>query len=112
MDTVRRASVSSISSLEKTISAELPAALKPADTAPVVTPASPKRSDAPPASPTSQRRRSSNTGLFGNLMDHKRGSQDYAERRASHHDQGQSATLFGGWYNRTIRGVVPPAEKK
>ncbi|KAJ9618322.1 hypothetical protein H2203_009240 [Taxawa tesnikishii (nom. ined.)] len=60
------------------------------------------------ASPTSQRRRSSNTALFGNLTQHKRGSQDYGERRSSIGEQGAKSGMFGTWYNQTFRGVQKP----
>ncbi|EMD01172.1 hypothetical protein BAUCODRAFT_118880 [Baudoinia panamericana UAMH 10762] len=86
-DAVRRASVSSANTLEKTVTGTT------------------SNSSSDPSSPTSQRRRSSNTALFGNLTTHKRGSEDYSERRASHSDQNASG-FVSGWYNSTFRGHV------
>ncbi|KAK5125951.1 hypothetical protein LTR85_011306 [Meristemomyces frigidus] len=81
VDAVRRTSTASIEALEKTTSNSS-------------------------ASPTSQRRRSSNTGgLFGNLTQHKRGSEDYGERRSSHAEQ-RPAGVLSGWYNSTFRGMT------
>merc|ERR1712070_833656 len=57
-----------------------------------------------PASPTSGRRRSSNSALFGNLTNMKRGSVDYEQRRASHSEHQQSGGVLSGWYNQTFRG--------
>ncbi|KAL9532793.1 hypothetical protein SMMN14_03470 [Sphaerulina musiva] len=57
-----------------------------------------------------QRRRSSaaSTGLFGNLTQHKRGSEDYATRRGSHAEQlPQYGGLVSGWFNKTFRGITP-----
>ncbi|EME83213.1 uncharacterized protein MYCFIDRAFT_211267 [Pseudocercospora fijiensis CIRAD86] len=91
IDAVRRASVSSQSSVTKSPS-NGPAAA--------------------PASPTGQRRRSSTAsqGLFGNLTQHKRGSEDYEARRASHTEQMMSGGVIGGWFNKTFRGVGKPAD--
>ncbi|KAK0257557.1 hypothetical protein LTR48_000498 [Friedmanniomyces endolithicus] len=85
LETVRRASVSSANSLEKTPSG--------------------KASTGEPSSPTRSRRRSSNQGMFGNLQSHKRGSEDYSERRTSHGEMtGAPGGMFSGWYNATFRG--------
>ncbi|KAK4569476.1 hypothetical protein LTR86_003239 [Recurvomyces mirabilis] len=93
IDAVRRASTSSSDGLDKTTS----------------------NTSGAPASPTSGRRRSSNTALFANLESHKRGSEDYGERRQSHGEHA-SAGVFSGWYNSTFRGyaktVSPPAPIK
>lgn len=97
VEAVRRASVGSTGGLDKTESN-----------------ASSIGSPASPPSPSTQRRRSSNTGLFGNLQSMKRGSEDYAERRASHAEQGQGGTgMFSQWYNSTFRGSkgVPTMDK-
>lgn len=103
-DAVRRASTASIDALEKTTSNDS-------------------------GSPTSQRRRvsdstywqtlksvradrlsqSSNTGLFGTLTQHKRGSEDYGERRSSHAEQ-RPAGVLSGWYNSTFRGMTKPVD--
>ncbi|TKA70641.1 hypothetical protein B0A55_05746 [Friedmanniomyces simplex] len=88
LESVRRASVSSANSVEKTLSGSGSATGEP-------------------SSPTtSQRRRSSNTGgLFANLQTHKRGSEDYGERRTSHGEMtGVPGGMFSGWYNSTFRG--------
>lgn len=51
--------------------------------------------------------------MFGNLVSHKRGSEDYHERRASHSEQLQSAGgVFSGWYGTTFRGVKPVEDKQ
>lgn len=45
-------------------------------------------------------------GLFSNLQQHKRGSEDYADRRASHSEQmASSGGAVAGWFNKTFRGV-------
>jgi len=80
VDAVRKSSVSSTDGLEKTTS-----------------------NDA--GSPTSQRRRSSNTGLFGNLTSMKRGSEDYGDRRSGHSEHMPNGAL-SGWYNSTFRGMT------
>ncbi|KAI5367213.1 hypothetical protein Slin14017_G022490 [Septoria linicola] len=69
---------------------------------------------APPASPTSQRRRSSaaSSGLFGSLAQHKRSSEDYAARRSSHADQLQSGGVVAGWFNKSFRGITTPGDQK
>ncbi|CAK3768017.1 Hypothetical predicted protein [Lecanosticta acicola] len=64
-----------------------------------------------PTSPTSQRRRSSTAsgGLFSNLQHHKRGSEDYANRRASQTEAlGTGNGLVSGWWNSTFRGIKKP----
>merc|ERR1712217_384525 len=76
---VRRASVGSDTGLEKTVS---------------------NTSAGAPASPTSGRRRSSNSALFGNLTNMKRGSVDYEHQ--------QSGGVLSGWYNQTFRGMQKP----
>jgi hypothetical protein len=44
-------------------------------------------------------------GLFGNLNTHKRGSEDYGERRASYTEMaGNSPGMVSGWFNRTFKG--------
>lgn len=44
-------------------------------------------------------------GLFGNLSSHKRGSEDYGERRASYTEMaGNSPGMVSGWFNRTFKG--------
>jgi len=61
--------------------------------------------------PGAQRRRSSaaNRGLFENLNTHKRGSQDYTERRASYTEMaGNSPGLVSGWFNKTFKGMEKP----
>merc|ERR1711939_453865 len=75
---VRRASVGSDTGLEKTVSN------------------------------TSARRRSSNSALFGNLTNMKRGSVDYEQRRASHSEHQQSGGVLSGWHNQTFRGMQKP----
>ncbi|KAK5684006.1 hypothetical protein LTS10_003870 [Elasticomyces elasticus] len=81
LESVRRASIESANTIEKTVSGSSG------------------------GSPASQRRRSSATGgLFANLEQHKRGSQDYGERRTSHGEHGPAPTMFSGWYNSTFRG--------
>ncbi|GAM82394.1 hypothetical protein ANO11243_003730 [Dothideomycetidae sp. 11243] len=80
VDAVRRASVSSTDGLDKTASN-----------------ASTSTADA--------RRRSSNAGLFANLTQHKRGSQDYGNRRASHSDQAPAGGFLSGWYQSTFKGM-------
>nr|POE46225.1 hypothetical protein CFP56_73187 [Quercus suber] len=59
-----------------------------------------------PVQDTARRRRSSaaSQGLFANLSHHKRGSEDYAERRASHHDQASAGGAVSSWWNSTFRG--------
>ncbi|KAF2860212.1 hypothetical protein K470DRAFT_77231 [Piedraia hortae CBS 480.64] len=86
IDSLRRASVSSTNSLEKTKTAS---------------------SDAPsPTSPSSQRRMSSNAGIFGNLAQMKRGSEDYGQRRQSQEEMiGSGSGIFSTWYNSTFKGV-------
>ncbi len=43
--------------------------------------------------------------MFGNLQSHKRGSEDYSERRTSHGEMtGAPGGMFSGWYNATFRG--------
>lgn len=44
------------------------------------------------------------SGLFGNLTQHKRGSEDYVDRRASHSEQNPTGVV-GGWFNSTFRGM-------
>ncbi|TKA29929.1 hypothetical protein B0A54_15055 [Friedmanniomyces endolithicus] len=93
LETVRRASVSSANSLEKTPSG--------------------KASTGEPSSPTRSRRRSSNQGMFGNLQSHKRGSEDYTERRTSHGEMtGAPGGMFSGWYNATFRGYQTQQAKQ
>ena len=41
-------------------------------------------------------------GLFGSLQQHKRGSEGYDERRASHSDQLSSGGAVSGWFNKTF----------
>ena len=49
---------------------------------------------------------SSNTsGLYSNLIQHKRGSEDYEERRTSHSEHLPTGVL-SGWYNSTFRGMA------
>lgn len=56
---------------------------------------------------------SSNTALFGNLMNQKRGSEDYGERRSSFGEMtGSSGGLVSGWYNKTFKGVQPTAQQQ
>jgi hypothetical protein len=44
-------------------------------------------------------------GLFNNLTNQKRGSEDYGERRASYTEMaGNSPGLVSGWFNRTFKG--------
>jgi hypothetical protein len=44
-------------------------------------------------------------GLFNNLNTHKRGSQDYGDRRASYTEMaGNSPGLVSGWFNKTFKG--------
>ncbi|KAK5133610.1 hypothetical protein LTR08_007558 [Meristemomyces frigidus] len=84
-DAVRRSSTSSDDDLKKTTS---------------------NSSTGNPNSPSDQRRRSSNTGgLYGNLNQLKRGSQDYGERRSSHSDH-MPTGMLSGWYNSTFRGMA------
>ncbi|KJX97715.1 hypothetical protein TI39_contig468g00023 [Zymoseptoria brevis] len=74
----------------------------------------------PGSSPSSPigggRRRSSaasNGGKFSNLTHHKRGSEDYAARRASQTEQNQAGGgVMAGWFNSTFRGVQKPSEQK
>ncbi|KAF2157023.1 hypothetical protein K461DRAFT_289383 [Myriangium duriaei CBS 260.36] len=90
-DAVRRASVSSTGSMDKTTSNTTNGG----------------------TSPTDQRRRSSTaSGLFGNLTQHKRGSEDYSQRRASHSDQSAQGGIFGNWYQNTFKGAGKPAGDK
>ncbi|EME46710.1 hypothetical protein DOTSEDRAFT_70646 [Dothistroma septosporum NZE10] len=65
---------------------------------------------AAPVSSTAARRRSSaaSGGLFGNLTHHKRGSEDYADRRASQTEALGSGGAVGGWFNKTFRGIESP----
>lgn len=42
--------------------------------------------------------------MFGNLIAHKRGSEDYGERRASHTEH-ENGGMVSGWYNKTFRGM-------
>jgi len=86
-DAVRRVSVGSQNGVEKTTSDPTSAQ----------------------SSPTSQRRRSS--GLFNNLNNMKRGSEDYSDRRASHSDMAGSGGLMSGWFNQTFRGIGQPQQK-
>nr|POE53626.1 hypothetical protein CFP56_28848 [Quercus suber]POE81225.1 hypothetical protein CFP56_77447 [Quercus suber] len=83
VDTVRRTSMAGIDKLERTVAG-----------------------NPSPVPATSQRRRSSvgSQGLFANLSHHKRGSEDYAERRLSHHDQASAGGAVSGWWNSTFRG--------
>lgn len=37
----------------------------------------------------------------------KRGSEDYSDRRASHDDH-ETSTAFGGWFNKTFKGAGGP----
>ncbi|KAF2163671.1 hypothetical protein M409DRAFT_68277 [Zasmidium cellare ATCC 36951] len=96
IDAVRRASTSSTSEKGSFVSNPL------------------SNDPASPASPTSQRRRSSAASgdLFGNLQQHKRGSDGYDERKASHTDQLAAGGAVSGWFNKTFRGVNPVAEDK
>ncbi|KAK4626507.1 hypothetical protein CLAFUW4_04984 [Fulvia fulva] len=67
---------------------------------------------ASPASPsTTARRRSSaaSSGLFSNLTHHKRGSEDYADRRASQTEGYGQGGAVSGWFNKTFRGIQSPA---
>lgn len=52
-----------------------------------------------------------NRGLFDNLTAHKRGSQDYSERRASYTEMSGNSPpgLVSGWFNRTFKGIEKPA---
>jgi hypothetical protein len=51
-----------------------------------------------------------NRGLFETLNTHKRGSQDYTERRASYTEMaGNSPGLVSGWFNKTFKGMEKPA---
>jgi hypothetical protein len=52
-----------------------------------------------------------NRGLFENLSTHKRGSQDYTERRASYTEMAGNGPpgLVSGWFNKTFKGVEKPA---
>ncbi|KAK5107689.1 hypothetical protein LTR62_000924 [Meristemomyces frigidus] len=84
VDAVRRASITSADGLSKTTS----------------------NTTGAPASPTGGRRRSSNTALFANLESHKRGSEDYGERRQSHSEHG-SAGVLSGWWGSTFKGHGP-----
>ena len=49
-------------------------------------------------------------GLFSNLNNVKRGSEDYGEKRASHHEMtGSGGGMIGGWFNQTFKGGQKPA---
>ncbi|KAK3111699.1 hypothetical protein LTR53_012783 [Teratosphaeriaceae sp. CCFEE 6253] len=90
LETVRRASITSENGLEKTLS---------------------NTSSGGPPSPPGQRRRSSNAGKFANLQTHKRGSEDYVDRRMSHGEHAPTGGVLSGWYNSTFRGYQKPEEK-
>ena len=47
-------------------------------------------------------------------MTHKRGSEDYGERRSSFGEmQGSgSGGMVSGWYNKTFKGVQPAAQQQ
>ena len=49
------------------------------------------------------------TGLFGNLTQHKRGSEDYAERRSSQMEALGQGGAVSGWFNTTFRGIQSPS---
>jgi len=57
---------------------------------------------------TEQNRRRSSVGLFNNLEQYKRGTENYDQRRASHADQMPSSGILGGWFNSTFRGMPKP----
>ena len=42
-------------------------------------------------------------------MTHKRGGEDYGQRRASHTEQYGTSGVFSGWYGKTFRGATGPA---
>jgi len=52
--------------------------------------------------------------MFGNLMTHKRGSQDYSQRRASIEEmETKPASWFNSTFNSTFRGIQKtPAEQQ
>lgn len=52
-----------------------------------------------------------NRTLFETLNTHKRGSQDYTERRASYTEMAGNGPpgLVSGWFNKTFKGVEKPA---
>lgn len=101
---IRRASINSVNSVEKTPSGTTPS------------PVSSQRrrvSDERAAIQRSYYLRlvqssAASNGMFGNLTSHKRGSEDYGERRASHHEQREAGGLVSGWWNSTMRGVQKP----
>ena len=55
-----------------------------------------------------------NRGLFDNLNAHKRGSEDYSERRASYTEMSGNSPpgLVSGWFNKTFKGIEKPAASK
>jgi len=52
--------------------------------------------------------------MFGNLMNHKRGSQDYSQRRASIEEmETKPQGWFNSTFNSTFRGIQKtPAEQQ
>ncbi|GAB7349466.1 hypothetical protein MBLNU459_g0179t1 [Dothideomycetes sp. NU459] len=62
----------------------------------------------------SERRRSSQAGLFGNLMAQKRGADNeaYSQRRASLEEQGASSGAFGKLWNNVMKPAHSPTEGK
>lgn len=49
-------------------------------------------------------------GLFGTLQQHKRGSDDYGDKRAAHHDASGGGGMVGNWFNQTFKGHQKPAD--
>ena len=45
-------------------------------------------------------------GLFGTLQQHKRGSEDYGEKRAT---DTAGTGMVGSWFNQTFKGHQKPA---
>jgi hypothetical protein len=63
-----------------------------------------------PSLPLPPQSSAANRTLFETLNTHKRGSQDYTERRASYTEMaGNSPGLVSGWFNKTFKGMEKPA---
>jgi hypothetical protein len=64
-----------------------------------------------PSLPLPPQSSAANRTLFETLNTHKRGSQDYTERRASYTEMAGNGPpgLVSGWFNKTFKGVEKPA---
>lgn len=52
-------------------------------------------------------------GMFSNLTNVKRGSQDYGDRRTSQGEMmGSGGGVVSGWFNSTFKGMQKPADNQ